>query len=255
MDESDAAEALEDLGLTNYEVQVFIALQKLGTGSASDVDRITSVPRSQVYGAAEKLEERGLVEIQQSTPIRYRPVPLEEARERLRNRYEQRESRAFEYLEDVRSSRTDTDEHQEDVWTLHGHDSVTARTVQLIEEADDEILYAGDEAVVSEAVATALSERAEQDVAVTVLSGAPSVLDRFADATGVGTVSVPAELTPEDARTGRVLIVDGDTVLLSILGDVHASEPRSETAIWSSDTGFAAVLIRLLTAWLDGHLE
>ena len=41
------------------------------------------MPRSQVYGAAERLEERGLVETQQSTPTQYRPVSLGRARSRL----------------------------------------------------------------------------------------------------------------------------------------------------------------------------
>ncbi len=58
MDESDAIEALEELGLSNYEAKVFVALQRLGTGTARDIHQATDVPRSQVYGAAESLQEQ-----------------------------------------------------------------------------------------------------------------------------------------------------------------------------------------------------
>ncbi|HET7324565.1 MAG TPA: helix-turn-helix domain-containing protein, partial [Halococcus sp.] len=59
-EKDDAIAALKRLGLSSYEAQVFVALQRISRGSARDIDRVTDVPRSQVYGAAEQLEERGL---------------------------------------------------------------------------------------------------------------------------------------------------------------------------------------------------
>ncbi|MFB6162196.1 MAG: TrmB family transcriptional regulator [Halococcoides sp.] len=254
MNESDAIDALEHLGLTSYEARVFVALQKLGTGTASDVDRIADVPRSQVYGAAEKLEERGLVEVQQSNPIRYRAVPLDEARERLRTRYERREDQAFDYLEDVRTCRGEADEHQEDVWTLHGQDSVTARAAQLVEDADERVLYGGGAEAFDDDLVAALRERGREGIAVTVVSAADTARNRFDPADGVATCGPPGDLEPDEQQTGRVLVVDDDTVLLSILGDEEVSDLRAETAIWSTDTGFAAVLIQLLDAWFEERL-
>jgi len=52
MNEGDAVDALKSLGLTTYEARTFVALQKLGAGTASEVADIADVPRSQVYGAA-----------------------------------------------------------------------------------------------------------------------------------------------------------------------------------------------------------
>ena len=254
MDEADAISALEDLGLTGYEAQVLVALQKLGTGSASDVDRIADVPRSQVYGAAEKLEERGLVELQQSNPIRYRSVDLDEARERLRDRYEDQERQAFDYLEDVESERRDADERQEDVWTLHGRESVTARTTQLVRDADEHVLYGGGPEAFDDELVAELVERGSNGVDVTVLSAADEVLATFEEEPTVSAVSAPAELTPENMQTGRILVVDGETLLLSILGEEELPGVRMETAIWSSETGFAAVIIQLLDAWFAEHL-
>lgn len=58
MDDEAAIDGLNRLGLTAYESQVFLGLQKLASGTVSDV---VDVPRSQVYGAAETLEG-GLVD-------------------------------------------------------------------------------------------------------------------------------------------------------------------------------------------------
>lgn len=255
MTEADAIDALEDLGLTSYEARVFVALRKLGVGSASDVGRIADVPRSQVYGAAERLEERGLIEVRQSTPIQYRPVDLEEARARLRNRYDHREELAFDYLEDVGTRRLADDEHQEDVWTVDGRDSVAGRTKQLVDDADERILYGGGPTTIDDALVAALVERGSDGIEVTVVSAADDVLERFEGAENVTPCAFPAELTPEDGRTGRILVVDEETVLLSVLGDEELPNLRTETAIWSAETGFAAVIIQLLDSWFETRLD
>ncbi|MUV88736.1 hypothetical protein GJ629_01590 [Halapricum sp. CBA1109] len=83
MDDEDAIEGLTRLGLTTYEARVFLALQKLDTGTASEVAEVSEVPRSQVYGTADDLEQRGLIEIQETRPAVYRPVDPDTAEQRL----------------------------------------------------------------------------------------------------------------------------------------------------------------------------
>lgn len=60
---SEAIDALKCLGLPSYEAKVFVGLQRIRRGSARDVDRVAHMPRSQIYGAAETLEERGVIDI------------------------------------------------------------------------------------------------------------------------------------------------------------------------------------------------
>ncbi|MFC7138978.1 TrmB family transcriptional regulator [Halosimplex aquaticum] len=252
--ESEAVEALQRLGLSKYEAQVFIALERLGAGTARDVDRMTDVPRSQVYGAAENLEERGLVEVQQSNPIQYRAVPLDEARETLTERFEREQARAFDYLETARRGEDYKDEHQEGVWTVHGRDNVSARVRQIVADAREHVLYASGPELVDEEVAAALRERAEEvDVWVcSEFSDDPAITEQFADS-AVTVAPFPEDPTADAA--GRLLAVDGETVLLSVLGGEELPGVRTETAIWSSDTGIATVLLQLLRSHLDDDIE
>ncbi len=237
MDESDAIDALTDLGLSNYEAKVFVALQKLGTGTARDIHGVTDVPRSQVYGAADDLQEHGLVEVKQSKPIQYRPVSLEAAKSLLHDQFERTQKRAFDYLESAQNEFVDDDKEQEDVWSVDGADAVSNRIEQLIEEAESRILFGlHDESLSTDKIEEILRERADAGVDVLIISQDPSMQEQFGDLR-----VVTRHDKPQTEPAGRMLIVDDDTVLISILGD-------HESAIWSSQTGFAEILCQTVNA-------
>jgi sugar-specific transcriptional regulator TrmB len=241
VDENAAVDAFERLGLTSYEAKVFIALHRLGTGTAKDVADVTDVPRSQVYSVAESLEDRGLLEVQQSNPIRYRPVGVETARETLRGEFEREQNRAFEYVDAVKNDPAG-EETQEDIWTVRGRDRIDDRTVDLVSEAEDRVIFGTRlPELVPEPIERALEERAAAGLTVVVVSNAPAVRDRFADRDAIA-VEAPPPHRADERRSGRIVVADGDSVLLSVLGG------DGETAIWSSGTVFASVLIQLIDA-------
>jgi sugar-specific transcriptional regulator TrmB len=247
----EAVAALKRLGLSSYEAQVFIALQRLDTGTVRDVDRMTEVPRSQIYGAAEDLAERGLVDIQQSNPIQYRAVELDEARTRLRERLDREAERAFDYLESAQRECPDESESQEDIWTVQGTETIDGRVVQLIGEADERVVFiAREDGTSDDAIADALTAASERGVSVTVVNGAQA-RERFAD----DVLLRAAPDAPDDDRSGRVLVVDSETVLISVTGGEELPDVEHEAAIWSSQTGFATVLVGLLDVWFDTYLD
>lgn len=252
MDERDAVRALETLGLTSYEARVFIALQKLDTGTARDVSRIADVPRSQVYGAAEKLEDRGLIEVQQSNPMRYRPVDLEAAKTHLRSRFETHQSEAFRYLERVERDRADAGDQKEDIWTVQESGRIDARVCDLASSAEATLLYACSVDELTGESREVLNDRARAGVDVTYVS-ADAAFDAF-DAE-VRTLRFPDRYQPLREQSGRALTVDGHSLLLSVLGSERVPGAPVETAIWSDETAFAAVLSELVRNWVTTHLD
>ncbi|WP_342764742.1 helix-turn-helix domain-containing protein [Halococcus sp. IIIV-5B] len=251
-DHDDAVAALKRLGLSSYEAKVFVALQRIGRGTAREIDDVTDVPRSQVYGAAENLEKRGLIDVQRAEPIQYRAVDLDEARRRLRARIDDAEERAFGYLETARNELVDDDEAREEVWTIIGRDAITDRVVRLANEAERRVVFGtDDERLVTDEVVAALDGFPGTAV---VVSTTPAVRERFEGIEGVVTPSVTtlAEMGPDD-RSTRLLIVDGDTVLMAVRGE--GTEDCTETAIWSANTGFASVFVGLFEEWLTEFLD
>jgi sugar-specific transcriptional regulator TrmB len=238
--EHEAVSSLEHLGLGNYAARVFIALQRLGVGTAKQIHDETDVPRSQVYGAADELVDIGLVELQQSTPKRYRPVSLDTARRQLAERMQREADRAFAFLEAQRESRIES-ETRDDVWTIHGREPVHNRVVELARQAVDSVFFAAPgPAFVPSDLPETLRSRAEADVSVRVLSEAPDVRALFADIDGV---AVAEAVDPPMDHPGRVLIVDDRVVLLSA---TPPGDGADETAIWAADTAMAEILARVI---------
>lgn len=251
MSERDAIDSLERLGLSTYEAKVFVALQRLGVGTARDVAEITDVPRSQVYSTAESLGDRGLIDVQQSSPIRYRPLSIEAARDQLRDRFERESNRAFEYIEEVRTEAA-TSEESEDIWTVTGRETIDTRVANAIRDAESEVLLGvKSKDGLTPAIEAGLREAAAEGVAVTVISRNAAVRERFDDAETVRSREPAIEEAP-DGRSGRILVVDGRTILLSVLGDADpdGDDAPRETAIWSADTNFARVLVQLVESFL-----
>ncbi|WP_115865384.1 TrmB family transcriptional regulator [Halorussus litoreus] len=255
MSAHEAVEALKELGLSNYEAQVFVALQRLGTGTAQEVSQLSDVPRSQVYGAADDLADRGLLEVVESSPKQYRPVSLPTAREQLRARVEREHERAFDNLDALRDEHADRAD-EGSVSTLHGRHAIHERVVDLVERADDRvILVAGVAELLSDEVVAALRDRADDGASVLVLTTDPAV-EELLDGFGGRVVVTSRERTGESSDgaggfTGRTLLVDDATVLLSVVADEDSPEPFEETALWTAETRIGHILAAFVHAGMQ----
>jgi sugar-specific transcriptional regulator TrmB len=251
MSDDTAIEGLKRLGLTTYEARVFIGLQKLGRGTASDVADIADVPRSQVYGAADALEEHGLVQTRRSTPTVYRPVPPEQARQQLLDELAETGAETFEYIESVQGSE-EGEERTESIWMLHGREPVTSRTVTLAQETSGRLLYAIDDvAFVTDELLEAFAAAADRGVTVVVASADEAVLDRIEGTPGLDILAVPPNRNLElEVSTARFLIAD-DTILLSTRERSDSNDSGEEVAFWTGENAFASVLAELAEAWLE----
>jgi HTH-type transcriptional regulator, sugar sensing transcriptional regulator len=254
IDRSEAVESLSRLGLSGYEAQVFVALQRTESATARDVARITEVPRSQVYSAAEGLEAQGLIDVQHSSPLRYRAVELEEARTHLQGRLAHEADRAFGYLEDIRHEFDGATETRADVWTVTGRETVTARLDRLIGEATDRVVFSTRRFPLIEGLIDTIEAAGAAGIDVTVVSANETITTRFEESPEVRVRPIPSRSGPE-VDAGRVLVVDGETVLLSVLGEEELPGVRREAAIWSTRSDFAAVLAGLVDSWFERATE
>jgi len=73
---------LAELGLSNYEGKAYFGSLVLGRAKAWDLARYSTVPQSRIYNVIERLQEKGLVEMQ-GKPVYVEPVPLRELASRM----------------------------------------------------------------------------------------------------------------------------------------------------------------------------
>ncbi len=249
MTDADAAAALKRLGLSNYEAQVFVALQEIGEGTAKAISDRSGVPRSQVYGAADELAERGLVEVLNSSPKAYRPVGLEAAREQLKTRLEDEQERAFNRLESIRNA-APADRTEESIATLRGRAPITERITALLETASQQIAMAVPSAsALADPIEATLRERANDGVTVRVMTAEPAVAETFEK--DPIDVFVMDEDNPADFA-GRGMMVDDSTVLLA----VEPADPEdSEQALWTADTTFGHILAQFMKSGMQSGID
>lgn len=249
MSAEDAIAALERLGLSNYEASVFVALQRLGTGTAETVSDVSAVPRSQVYGAADDLAARGLIEVIESSPKKYRPVSLSTAREQLSRRLEQRTEEAFETLDSIAETEPPRFGGQ-DLSTLRGRHPIHERIADLVDGATESVSFVTPATTsLTDTIVTALRERAAAGIEVTVLTAETAVEDRFED--DPVRVVLMDEDNPADFA-GRALLVDGTTVLLAVSTQ---GGPVEEEAVWTADTSIGRILAQFMQSGMDSGVE
>lgn len=249
MSGQEAVDALRTLGLSNYEARVFVALQKLGRGTAQEVSRLSEVPRSQVYGAADSLAERGLAEVVEASPKAYRPVALSTAREVLTDRLERETSRAFDRLESLRTTAADQRDGQ-DVSVLRGRHPIDDRIASLVRSAAHTVVFVSPTAASLTAdITEALRETGANDIDVTVVTADQSLEDRFV--TDPVTVFVMSEDNPADFA-GRALMIDDRTVLLAAETE---DEPVDEEAVWTGDSSIGRILAAFMRSGMESGRE
>ena len=260
MDEEQVAtNALEELGLTEYEARCFVALTRLPHGTAKEVAKVADIPRSRVYETMDRLRDRGLVEFQEGEPRTFQSVSLDAAVRTLRKEYESHVETVEQTLRRMEPVYKET---QQAVWAISDHEQVTERVVDLVADATDElVMIVLDDALLSEEVLAAVEDADERDVSVHLGTDAESIRDRFADrdlGETVFTTPLVAWFGSMDdtPRIGRLLMVDRGPVLVSALHDRQLPGVPNETAAWSDgiDHGFATFAERVLSYELMEHI-
>jgi sugar-specific transcriptional regulator TrmB len=254
---STAVTQLKALGLSTYAARTFVALVSLGEGTAQDVSEVADVPRTRVYDAADELHDRGLVDVKQSSPQRYWAISTETAGRHFEQEYDHRVTVLTDALDQLASVNRSTE--QQGVWTVTGRDTVTERVVDFISSADDEVVYMTAEELLTDEITECLSTVSDRGVSIRLAEMSQSVESRLKG-------NVPdAQLFESawdwsDTPAGRLLMVDQEKTLVSVLVDgngEHPPEPRDETAIWGAGqtNGLVVVLKALFTWQLDDDRE
>ncbi|QCC48852.1 TrmB family transcriptional regulator [Halobellus limi] len=254
---STAVKQLEELGLSTYAARTFVALVGLGEGTAQDVSEAADVPRTRVYDAADELRERGLVDVKQSSPRRYWAISTETTARHFEQEYNHRVAALTDALDTLASSNRTTE--QQGVWTVTGRETVTERVVEFVSTADDEIVYMTVEELLTEEIVRSLAAASDRGASIRLAEMSQPAEDRLEQ-------EVPdAQLFESlwdwsDTPAGRLLMVDREKTLVSVLVDgdgQHPPEPRDETAIWGTGpTNSLVVVLKALFTWqLDSNRE
>ena len=246
-----AVEGLQQLGLKKYEAEVFVGLSRIGIGTAKDISEVTDVPRTRVYDSIRVLKADGMVEVQHSSPKRFRAVPVDEATKTLRNRYDSEIEKIETVLKNIDRVEPN-DKSSQEVWSLSNSKSIDSRTDQLMEAATEEVvLVIGHESVLTDSILDSLNKVGDN---VDLFVGAMSEEIRKKVESRVHSARTfdsdlgwlqdrgPVE---EGVSVGRLLLTDRATTLVSSVD----SETMEEKAVVGEgfENGIVVIARRIMT--------
>jgi len=135
MNGEELIETLEDAGLSPYQADAFVTLLGLGSASATQIAKASSVPDARIYDVLRGLEEAEYIETYQQDSLHARAHDPADVLADLRQRANRFET-AAEEIED-RWERPDIDEHR--VSIVKRLDTVLAQAEQLIRNAETQV--------------------------------------------------------------------------------------------------------------------
>lgn len=237
-----AIEQLKAFGLSSYAAETFVTLVSLGKGTAKDVSQASTVPRTRVYDAVDELETEGLVDVRYSSPREFRPISVETTRRAFVDEIRQRldlMTTALEELQPVSIGAV-----QQGVWTVEGRKPVTEQVLELIDSADEEIIYATTEDLLTDEIIDSLRAASEGDVSLHPSGATASVRSQLEDRLGD---AIEGETVGNWSGSvgGRLLLVDSEKILVSVLCPDEESDSAlpTETAIWGTGPSNNLVMV------------
>jgi hypothetical protein len=207
-------------------------------GTAREIAEVADVPRPRVYDSVDHLAERGLADVQDSKPRRFRALAPREAVERLRREFGERLDELDRLLPQLRTP--ESGEERAGVWVVEGDDAVSDRLTALADDATDELLVVvATESLLTDDFLDALADAHARDVTITLGSPGDPIRERVAAATGDGAVAETWtwwESYPIQAgEISAILMADGQDLLVSsqLQGDLPGVDRHS--AVWTDD--------------------
>ncbi|WP_435346747.1 TrmB family transcriptional regulator [Haloarchaeobius sp. HRN-SO-5] len=233
---AETVDLLRAFELTEYEAKCLAAVARIGQGTAKEVSEVADVPQARVYDCMETLQERGLVDVQQSKPRRYRGTDCEEAVDTLERRVQGKIERLSELLPRLRAA--EREESSGEIWVTDGSDEVAERMASLLDDADDDAMLAvATDDLLTADLLSALRDADDRDVAVTVGSPSADIREVVAEAVPGGTVVETWtwwESHPiRPGAVSSVLMVDGTALLVSADAPSDLPGVRTHRAVWT----------------------
>ncbi|MGA1975251.1 MAG: helix-turn-helix domain-containing protein [Conexivisphaerales archaeon] len=226
--------ALQELGLTDYEVKAYVSLLQYGAQTAAEVSRQSTVPYSKVYDVLGRLEAKGWVESDLSRPSHYYPKPpnvaLEAFRMKRESMYESYEKMVSEELVPIYEKR-DIKERPE-VWIVKGDVNIFGKLMEAMGSCRQELMIAlpGELKDFSRGAISIVSTLLDRGISVSVL------LSDEQTAREIRSSLPKAEIRVKDGMFGGGLVCDAKEVVL-LLG--RSGEGMPQIAIWADHPGLA----------------
>ena len=232
-------EALEKLGLTEYESRAYTKLVEHGHLSAKEASKLTEIPYSKIYTTLISLVDKGWVSVKEGRPKKYGHVDPSFASELALKNQTQALTDASKTISDTLQSLYSEDiaVGKSEIWTIRGHANVLRKLREVIRSAYNEIfcilMYPDDSDSVQ--ISTMIQEAKERGCKVLALYKKSPDEEVNPSIKNLMTIW---ESSHKITGRGIFLFADSKIIFLSSLDE-------KSVALWSNDLSLAEVFRNL----------
>jgi sugar-specific transcriptional regulator TrmB len=137
----ESIEALEIMGLTDYEIRAYVALTSLISADAAEISLAANVPRSKVYQVLKSLVKKEFIEMSRGKPLKFAVVPpldvFYRSSQHIKNRLDHAESELSNIYE------SQIPQVSAPIWILHGQEKIVNKELEIISRAEESIFILG----------------------------------------------------------------------------------------------------------------
>ncbi|MCI0563441.1 MAG: TrmB family transcriptional regulator [Nitrososphaera sp.] len=229
--------AMEDLGLTSYEIRVYLSLLDTGALTASDISKKSGVPYSKIYEVLNSLEDKGWLESNSSRPQKFFPKSPSTALEIMRSRYDNnfRESQNAVVSELMPMYTKSGMKERPEIWVGTGIMNIAAKVNEIIQNSQHELLVALPQVAenVAKPLQPLLRTLHDKGVRINILASAkinPEI---------IRALSRVADVRIKDGLFGGGVIGDSKHVVILLGEGTTDNQTIQPVAIWADHAGLA----------------
>jgi len=225
----ETKKVLLELGLTDYETRVYLALLEKGVLTANQVSKHSGVPYSKVYETLTSLEGKGWIDTEHGRPSRYYPKAPSEALAAMKLQLEDKvqtwEKTIVNELEPFYERREIRE--KPDLWILRGELNTVAKLKEMVEKTKNELMIAAPTLpkTLADAFTPILMQLHNTNVKVFFM------ISRKAKDWNLQKIADMAEVRVRDHMFGGGVIADGREAMLFL------GEDKPTLVIWSNHLG------------------
>jgi Cd2+/Zn2+-exporting ATPase len=215
-------EVLNQVGFTEYEAKVYLALLRDHPASGYQLSKASGVPRSMVYETLSRLSSRGAVLASEGDKsMLYKPLPPEVLLRSLEAEHDEHMRALSKGLATAYAA-----QREERLWTIRGREAVLAYAGEMIVAAEDEVLLVlPDEAL--EVLSPLLHAACDRGLRVRALLTGEGSLD-----CGEVAYHPPLESELQELTHTLVLVCDDSQTLISNMDvDVAATATNNRNMV------------------------
>ena len=229
--------AMETIGLTSYEIKVYLSLLEHGSLTASDISKKSGVPYSKIYEVLNSLQDKVWLESNSSRPQKFFPKSPSTALEAIKLQKENE----IRYNEEIINNELmpiyekSGIKEKPEIWVVRGFYNIASKVNEIIQNSQRELLIALPQIAqeIAKPLQPLLRTLHDKGIKIIVLVSEGTNIEI------VRAISRIADVRIKDNMFGGGVIGDGKQVLI-LLGEERIEKGNFEPiAIWAEHPGLA----------------